>query len=241
MGVSDGSREPVHIVIVDADPAQRRLVCAHLGSGLDAVEPVAVASREEAVAALKQRGHALVLADVETVGGTAALAALVGFSSGLIATSARGSVHSAVAAIRAGAVDYLPKPFGAAALLERVQAAVAQWNAGRATPAQPAAAPAVHRDAAGFEGLVGRSPAMLAVFEQIARIAPSRAPVFITGESGTGKELCAEALHARSGRDGRPFIAINCSAIPRDLMESEIFGHVRGAFTGASSASISKR
>ncbi len=74
---------------------------------------------------------------------------------------------------------------------------------------------------------------MLAVYDQIRLIAPSRAPVFITGESGTGKELCAEAIHQFAGGEGRPFVAINCSAIPRDLMESEIFGHVRGAFTGA--------
>ncbi len=84
-----------------------------------------------------------------------------------------------------------------------------------------------------FEGFVGASAAMRAVYDQIARIARSRAPVFVTGESGTGKELCAEAVHARSGRGAGAFIAINCSAIPRDLMESEIFGHVRGAFTGA--------
>ncbi len=75
---------------------------------------------------------------------------------------------------------------------------------------------------------------MNAIYDRIRRMAPSRAPVFITGESGTGKELCAEAIHAHAGGEGRPFIALNCSAIPRDLMESEIFGHVRGAFTGAS-------
>src|SRR5690606_35667197 len=84
-----------------------------------------------------------------------------------------------------------------------------------------------------FAGFVGRSPAMQAVYDRIRRMAPSRAPVFLTGESGTGKEVCAEAIHAGSGRAGKPFIAINCSAIPKDLMESEIFGHVRGAFTGA--------
>ena len=74
---------------------------------------------------------------------------------------------------------------------------------------------------------------MQEVFEQIVRIAPSKAPVFITGESGTGKEVTAEAIHARSPRAGGPFIALNCGAIPKDLMESEIFGHVKGAFTGA--------
>jgi two-component system repressor protein LuxO len=85
---------------------------------------------------------------------------------------------------------------------------------------------------AGFEGFIGASPAMRAAYDQIARIARSRAPVFITGESGTGKEVAAHAIHARSGRTA-PFVALNCGAIPRELMESEIFGHVRGAFTGA--------
>ncbi len=74
---------------------------------------------------------------------------------------------------------------------------------------------------------------MRALYDQIRRVAPSRAPVFITGESGTGKEVCAEAIHRCAGETERPFVAINCSAIPKDLMESEIFGHVRGAFTGA--------
>ncbi len=79
---------------------------------------------------------------------------------------------------------------------------------------------------------------MLAVYDQIRRMAPSKAPVFITGESGTGKELVADAIHAHAGDGERPFVAINCSAIPRDLMESEIFGHVRGAFTGAADGRI---
>ena len=84
-----------------------------------------------------------------------------------------------------------------------------------------------------FEGFIGKSPAMQGVYDQILRIASSKAPVFITGESGTGKDVCAQALHARSNRASGPFIALNCSAIPADLMESELFGHMRGSFTGA--------
>lgn len=89
-----------------------------------------------------------------------------------------------------------------------------------------------------FHGMVGRSPAITTIFEIIKSAAKSNASVFITGESGTGKELCAEALHLESDRKNSPFIALNCAAIPRELLESELFGHVRGAFTGANSERI---
>ncbi len=89
------------------------------------------------------------------------------------------------------------------------------------------------RHAAGFAGFVGASSQMQFVYEQIERIAPSSAPVFITGESGTGKDVCAEALHERGPRAGKRFVAINCAAIPRELMEAELFGVARGAYTGA--------
>jgi two-component system repressor protein LuxO len=111
-----------------------------------------------------------------------------------------------------------------------LEQALGRWE--HPAPGARPGAPADAADGADFAGFVGRSPQMTAVYAQIARIAPSRGAVFITGESGTGKELAAQAIHARSC-SGRPFVALNCSAIPRDLMESEIFGHVRGAFTGA--------
>lgn len=230
MRFSDGPKGAVQIVIVDADPVQRRIAAGHARAlTVGAAEPKAFASREEAISLLPAAARTVLLADLETLGGADALAAFAPHPVRVIATSARGSINTAVAAIKAGAVDYLPKPYGAAALIERLDAAIRQWD-----QAAPAPAPRPARDAdAPFEGFVGDAPAMRLVFEQIARIAPSRAPVFITGESGTGKELAAEALHARSGRAGKPFIAINCGAIPEDLMESEIFGHVRGAFTGA--------
>ncbi|SHE76352.1 two-component system, repressor protein LuxO [Kaistia soli DSM 19436] len=238
MGFVGGSQGPVQIVIVDADPVQRRIAAGHASMLSGAIAaPVAFATRAEAIGILARDKRAVVLADLETVGGAEALTVFSEGSSRVIATSARGSLNTAVAAMRAGAVDYLQKPFGAAALIERLEAAIKAWDTTASpepgTPAkvQPAAAGLPQRQ--GFENFVGRSPAMLTVFEQIERIAPSRAPVFITGESGTGKEVCAEALHARSGRGAKPFIAINCGAIPKDLMESEIFGHVRGAFTGA--------
>lgn len=90
----------------------------------------------------------------------------------------------------------------------------------------------------GFETFIGASPQMQHVYQTIQQAAPSKAPVFIMGESGTGKELCAQAIHNISDRADKPFIAINCSALPKDLIESEIFGHVKGAFTGAHTAHI---
>lgn len=238
MGFVDGSQGPVQVLIVDADPVQRRTVSAHLAAqaGLR-FAPRAFATKAEAIECLADRAQSIIVADLETVGGVDQLGSLSGNASSIIAMSARGSVHAAVAAMRAGAVDFLPKPFGAAALLDRLEAAVAQWSIIRQivtnAPSDPQPHTAGRLAREDFEGFIGRSASMALVYDQISRIAPSRAPVFVTGESGTGKELCAEAIHTRSGRAGRPFVAINCSAIPKDLMESEIFGHVRGAFTGA--------
>ncbi len=121
------------------------------------------------------------------------------------------------------------KPFQPAELVKRLMNAI-QIEASRELPPAPIV---VCDEFEGFEGFIGASSAMTTIYEQIRRISPSKAPVFVTGESGTGKEVAAEAIHARSDRAGGPFIALNCSAIPKELMESEIFGHVKGAFTGA--------
>lgn len=119
----------------------------------------------------------------------------------VIAMSARGSVTAAVEAMRAGAADFLPKPVGAKMLIERLEAVMA---ATRAAPAErPAASPPPMAVAGGtdFAGFVGRSPAMRIVYERIARLGRSRAPVLVTGETGTGKEIAAEALHAEGGEE----------------------------------------
>jgi two-component system repressor protein LuxO len=220
--------QPVGIVIVEADPGQRRALTGIVGAAAGGrFAATSCATPQEAEAAIRARPDAIVIADLDTIGGPDRLATISGHRAA-IATSANGSLTTAIAAMRAGAADFLPKPIGARMLLERLDAALAGWR----PDSVPALQLAGDQDT-DFAGFVGRSPAMLAVYDQIRRIAPSRAPVFITGESGTGKEVCAEAIHAHSGRADKPFVAINCSAIPRDLMESEIFGHVRGAFTGA--------
>jgi two-component system repressor protein LuxO len=196
---------------------------------------LAVETAAEAVAMAGRAGAGVLLADVETIGGPEKLRELTSGAAPVIATSAGASLHAAVNAMRAGAVDFVAKPVGAAALIDRLEAAIAGWPKGKAKPVQLSMdlAPPSEEPKAAFEGFIGGSAPMLRVYEQVRRIAPSRAPVFITGESGTGKEVCARAIHTLSGPDGRPFVAINCSAIPKDLIESEIFGHARGAFTGA--------
>lgn len=138
----------------------------------------------------------------------------------------------AAVALRNGAYDILAKPFHIAALHDAVQMVFDRDDA----PLQRTTAACRNdtiRPASPAKSFIGTSPAMQALYDKIEHAARSQATVFITGESGTGKELCAESVHRLSARADRPFIPINCAAIPRDLMESELFGHVKGAFTGA--------
>ncbi len=148
---------------------------------------------------------------------------------GVVLITAHGSVDTAVAALKQGAIDYLTKPVNPDELIHRVKRAFRD----RATALEIAALRQQVAEEHRFGMLVGRSPAMRRVFEQIKLVAPTRATVLITGESGTGKELVARAIHANSDRATRPFIPVNCPAIPETLLESELFGHEKGAFTGA--------
>jgi two-component system repressor protein LuxO len=142
----------------------------------------------------------------------------------IIAIAANASINAAVDAVRAGAWDYLVKPVSRNRLITTLNNATGLEPARSIVPAKPADRPVT---------MLGSSAVMADLHRQIEAIAASNAPAFITGESGTGKELCAEAIHRASPREGKPFVALNCGAIPRDLMESEIFGHLKGAFTGA--------
>lgn len=152
----------------------------------------------------------------------------------VIVATADGSINRAIEAMRLGAFDFLVKPLAPQRLISIMRSAVQPLE----TLAQPVRAPVRAASTNGFMGFVGMSPPMLGVYRQIENVARSRATVFITGESGTGKEVCAEAIHKASPRGGKSFIAINCGAIPEDLLESELFGHLKGSFTGAVSDRI---
>ncbi len=145
----------------------------------------------------------------------------------VIITTAHSDLDSAVESYQRGAFEYLPKPFDIEEVVAVTQRALAQAReAGGVIDADPATAPTE---------IIGEAPAMQEVFRAIGRLSHSNITVLINGESGTGKELVARALHRHSPRSSEPFIALNMAAIPRDLMESELFGHEKGAFTGANS------
>jgi DNA-binding NtrC family response regulator len=147
-----------------------------------------------------------------------------------VVVTANGSVNVAVEAMRHGAVDFIVKPFNADRLVVTLRNALERQ---RLTEIVQTYREEIDRSQ--YFGFVGSSLAMQAVYRTIDSAAGSKASIFIVGESGTGKEVCAEAIHRKSPRRERPFIALNCAAIPKELMESEIFGHMRGAFTGATS------
>ncbi|MCP5141095.1 MAG: nitrogen regulation protein NR(I) [Gammaproteobacteria bacterium] len=186
---------------------------------------------DAAIAALNRRIPDAILTDIR-MPGTDGLALLERLGKEhpdlpVVIMTAHSDLDAAVAAYQGGAFEYLPKPFDvdeAVAVVERA------CEANRA-PTDP-----VETHSNALSEIIGEAPAMQEVFRAIGRLSRSNITVLINGESGTGKELVARALHRHSPRAGKPFIALNMAAIPKDLMESELFGHERGAFTGAQSA-----
>jgi two-component system, NtrC family, response regulator PilR len=150
----------------------------------------------------------------------------------VIVMTAYASTETAIAAMKRGAYDYLTKPFKVDEISVVVERALERQALVQANAALRDKVQGRYK----LSSLLGRSPSMQRVFELIRKIAPTRTNVLVTGESGTGKELVARALHHEGPRATKPFVAVNCGAIPDTLMESELFGHVRGAFTGASAA-----
>ena len=231
--VSDTPR----LLLIDRDPQAADAMAARLaGSFPGAPEIIPAAGGRDGAEALRAGSYDVVLLDLGSLDDLStqvedAVGRLVKLAAGalVVALSDGASISSAVAAMRAGAHDYIARPVSGPAFAGRIGELARRHGKSRALPIETCTSEPV----SGFAGFVGASSQMQFVFEQIERIAPSAAPVFITGESGAGKDVCAEALHQRGPRAGKRFVAINCAAIPRDLMESELFGVVRGAYTGA--------
>ncbi|WP_422369097.1 sigma-54-dependent transcriptional regulator [Pelagibius sp.] len=151
----------------------------------------------------------------------------------VVVVTSDASINTAVEAMRAGAYDFVVKPVSESRLVTTTANAVERQALQKVVDDVRGSVDEIRR-----HGFVGSSPVMLGVYKTIESVASSTVPVFITGESGTGKEICAEAIHRAGPRSKKPFIALNCAAIPKDLIESEIFGHVQGAFTGATKSRV---
>jgi len=219
------------ILVIDDDASLRRVLEYNLQEAGYAV--AAAASGEEGLALFDEVSPALVITDMKMPGmdGLQVLKAVKERSheTPVIMITAFGTVDIAVETMKAGAYDYITKPFNRDEL--RLTVAKALQFSGLAQ--ENLRLKCELEDRTEFRSMVGSSAAMEKVFQVVAKVADTEASVLITGESGTGKELVARSIHARSGRKNGPFMAINCAAIPRDLLESELFGHVKGAFTGA--------
>ncbi len=198
-------------------------------------------SGDEAIAQLRTEPWDLVLTDLSLGRGPSGMDVLQAAKSlrpetAVVMITAHGSEKLAVQAMKAGAEDYVPKPFDNDELRLVVQRALERTRLARENRML---LERIGRDV-GFESLIGSGPAMRRVFETIQKVAETDLTVLVRGESGTGKELVAQALHHRSPRRDRPFVAVNCAAISRELVESELFGHEKGAFTGADARRIGR-
>jgi two-component system, NtrC family, response regulator GlrR len=216
------------ILLVDDDTELLRLLSIRLSSA--GYEVVAVDSAEKALALLSHSRPQLVITDLrmQGMGGMALFSAIHEQNPALpvIILTAHGTVPDAVTAIRSGVFGYLTKPFDSKTLLNQVEKALKLSG-------HPADVATNAPSDAWSQEIVTRSGRMQDLLSQARLMAESDANVFIQGESGTGKELLARAIHRASPRGAKPFIAVNCGAIPEALLESELFGHVKGAFTGA--------
>ncbi|HET9450262.1 MAG TPA: sigma-54 dependent transcriptional regulator, partial [Aggregicoccus sp.] len=214
------------VLVVDDEANLRKVLAAMLRR--DGYDVTTAVDGEQALAEFQKNGADIVVTDLvmPKLGGLELLKAVNAANSDVpvIIITAHGTVDSAVEAIKLGAFDYITKPFEQSEL----SAVIA-----KAAKAHVIAQRSVRADARARAAIIGESPQMQEVFKIIDKVADTPSTILITGESGTGKELVATALHGASGRRDKPFIKINCAAIPATLLESELFGYERGAFTGA--------
>lgn len=228
-GIRHDAMDKTKILLVEDTPSLARLYEQYLDK--EDVVLQAVGTGKDALASLESIPPAVILLDLRLpdMDGLEILRQVQARSipTEVVVITAHGSINVAVEAMRAGAYDFLVKPFNAERLLVTVRNAIKHRSLSAIVETIRGSA------RSNYFGFIGSSLAMQAVYRTIDAAATSKATVFITGESGTGKEVAAEAIHRKSPRAKGPFVAINCGAIPKDLMESEIFGHVKGAFTGA--------
>ena len=222
------SKNRQQILVADDEPNLRRVLEAQLRR--DGFDVIGVGDGEEAVAALAEHHVDLVITDLKMprldgMGVLKYIAAEYPRVPVLMIT-AHGTVDTAVEALKLGAFDYITKPFDRDELRSAVMKAARTRELSQTTASNAT-------EAGGRFEIIGRSPRMLEIFDVIDRVADTPSTVLVTGESGTGKELVARALHEYSRRKSKPFVRVNCAAIPTELLEAELFGYERGAFTGA--------
>ncbi|HET6279227.1 MAG TPA: sigma-54 dependent transcriptional regulator [Candidatus Polarisedimenticolia bacterium] len=219
------------ILVVDDDDGNRR--STEMALRKDGYDVISVASGEDGLRELRQHGADLLVTDLRMPGmdGIAVLKQARDIDPGIavLVITGYGSIESAVDAMKEGADDYLQKPVNLVELRKRVAAAVEKRRLAQEVERLRERL----QEKFSFTQIIGASPGMQQVLRQMSLVAPTRSSVLIVGESGTGKELIANALHENSPRREERFQPINCAAIPPDLLESELFGHERGAFTGA--------
>ena len=227
--------ERKQILVVDDEPNLRRVLSAQLER--DGYDVHTAEDGEQALGMLKEHHIDLVISDLRMpkIDGMELLRRVVGSEEAMpvVIITAHGTVDNAVEALKTGAFDYITKPFDQAEVRTVVRKALRTRDLSERDASRPiaSAAPAGVR-----YDIIGQSSSILDLYAILDRVADTPTTVLITGESGTGKELVARALHENSSRKDKPFIKVNCAAIPRDLMESELFGYERGAFTGAVSS-----
>jgi DNA-binding NtrC family response regulator len=212
------------ILVAEDDPALREMIAMALGKEGHRITAAATAAELSKLISLK--AFDLVVSDIY-LGDATAIELLDDIrvqqpEAPIILITAQGTIETAAEATRAGVFDYLAKPFELEELVLRVRAALG--SSPQSTTAVPPGPESM---------IIGNHPSIVEVYKAVARVAPLPLPVLITGETGSGKELVARALHHFGGSADGPFVAINCGAIPENLLESELFGHRRGAFTGA--------